>query len=61
MLLVTSYEQAERVLAAMKSRGYDGRIRTLETPKRELSDWGKLVLLAALSTLLVIGDRLWLG
>ncbi len=61
MLLVTSFEQAERVLAAMKSRGYDGRIRVFETPKRDRSDWGKLVLLATLSTLLVIGDRLWLG
>lgn len=61
MLLVTSYEQAERVLAAMKSRGYDGRIRTLETPKRELSDWVRLALLGAVSILLVIGDRLWLG
>lgn len=59
MLLVTSFEQSERILSAMKARGFDGRFRTLETLQRRPSDWVKLALCLGCGTLLFVGDRLW--
>lgn len=58
MLLVTSFEQTERILAAMKSRGYDGQIRILHQPRRVALDWVKLTAAVALAACLAIGDRL---
>lgn len=60
MLLFTSFEQTERILNAMKSRGYDGHIRILYQPIRQPIDWLKLMGLALLSIGLFLGDRLWL-
>ena len=42
MLLVTSYEQTERILMAMKSRGYRGQMHTLYRTERRPLDWAKL-------------------
>jgi len=61
MLLVTSYEQTERILKAMKSRGYDGTIRTLHASRRAPADWFKLGAVLATALLLTLGDRLWIG
>lgn len=58
MLLVTSFEQTERILAAMKSRGYDGQIRILHQPRRVALDWVKLTAAVALAACLAIGDRM---
>ncbi|MGE3166807.1 MAG: energy-coupling factor transporter transmembrane protein EcfT [Planctomycetota bacterium] len=58
MLLVLSCEQTERILMAMKARGYQGRIHTLEAASRDRTDWAKLALAVAVSLLLVAGDRL---
>ncbi|MCA9411782.1 MAG: energy-coupling factor transporter transmembrane protein EcfT [Candidatus Omnitrophica bacterium] len=60
MLLFTSFEQTERILNSMKSRGYDGHIRILYEPARQPLDWLKLTVLIILSIVLALGDRLWL-
>jgi cobalt/nickel transport system permease protein len=60
MLLVTSYEQTERILSAMKSRGYDGTIRTLYQSSRVPADWIKFAGIVALTIVLGIGDYLWI-
>jgi len=56
MLLVTSYEQTERILSAMKSRGFDGTIRILYQPRRVGADWVKFAGIVALTALLALGD-----
>jgi cobalt/nickel transport system permease protein len=61
MLLVTSYEQTERILSAMKSRGYDGTLRLLYQPRRVPLDWWKFAAMTALVICLFAGDRLWLS
>jgi len=60
MLLFTSFEQTERLLNAMKSRGYDGHIRILYQPAREPLDWVKLMGMSMLAIALFVGDQLWL-
>lgn len=47
-LFLRSYERSERVYAAMLSRGYDGRLRTLNPPplRREVVVYGMIPLLA---------------
>ncbi len=60
MLLFTSFEQTERLLNAMKSRGYDGNIRILYQPERDPLDWVKLMGMLMLATILFVGDHLWL-
>jgi cobalt/nickel transport system permease protein len=57
MLLVISFEQTERILSAMKSRGYDGTIRILYQPKRVGLDWVKFAGIVTLTALLAVGDR----
>ncbi len=49
LLLVRSLDRAERVLAAMKCRGFDGRFRTLHAFAMRPADWAFLgfVLVAA--------------
>ncbi len=59
MLLVGSYEQTERILQAMRSRGFSGRMRTLEPTSRHATDWLKLALIAGLAGALLVADRLW--
>jgi cobalt/nickel transport system permease protein len=57
MLMVRSFERAERVLAAMKCRGYDGQFRTLEGDNTRLASadlafgCAAMVLLAGLAWL----------
>lgn len=57
MLLVSSYEQTERILSAMKSRGFDGTIRILYQPRRVGADWIKFAGMAIVTVLLAAGDR----
>lgn len=54
-LFIRSYERAERVYAAMVSRGYSGTIITLDTPALSVQDalFG-VVFVAAVATILVI-------
>jgi len=60
MLLVTSFEQTERILNAMKSRGYDGTIRILYKPERVRMDWWKFAGILMLTLVMSVGDRLCL-
>ena len=59
MLLFTSFEQTERLLNAMKARGYDGEIRILYQPSREHMDWLKWAGTMMIAAFLFVGDRLW--
>ncbi len=57
-LLIRSYEQSERVYAAMRLRGYTGAFPTLCRFKTQASDVLKTSLLLSLSVLLVYMDVL---
>ncbi len=48
-LFIRSYERAERVYAAMASRGFDGTIPRSEGMGLRLSDWIFLILVAAIA------------
>jgi energy-coupling factor transporter transmembrane protein EcfT len=52
-LFIRSYERAERVYAAMQSRGYDGSIRFAEERTLSSVDWTALVV--ALTTIAGLG------
>jgi cobalt/nickel transport system permease protein len=41
-LFLRAIERAERVYAAMLSRGYDGRVRSLHTFRMHARDWAML-------------------
>ena len=53
MLLVRSFERAERILAAMKCRGFDGRFHGPDSAALAPRDWAFAALWAALLALLV--------
>lgn len=55
MLLVRSFARAERLLEAMRCRGFRGRFYRLDTPTWRMADS-----LAALGWLLLLGGLLWL-
>ena len=55
MLLVRSFARAERLLEAMRCRGFRGRFYRLDTPR-----WGIADSLAALGWLLLLGGLVWL-
>lgn len=57
MLLVTSFEQAERVLMAMKARGYQGTFPPTEGHKFSVGDWLKCGLFLLIGLVLVSLDR----
>jgi cobalt/nickel transport system permease protein len=60
-LLVRSFERAERVSAAMRCRGFDGRFRSLHAFQTRASDLGKFAIvvavLAGLPLLVEFGPR----
>jgi cobalt/nickel transport system permease protein len=58
-LFLRAFDRADRIYAAMLSRGYDGETRTLPLPPLHATEWG--VLLAGLSalTLLAVGGLLF--
>lgn len=58
MLLVRSLERSERVLAAMKCRGYTGRMPLLDDLRAGPADWAFLAAAAVLCLGLVTVDRL---
>ncbi|MEM7167421.1 MAG: energy-coupling factor transporter transmembrane component T [Planctomycetota bacterium] len=60
MLIVTSFEQTQRILLAMRARGYRGQMQTLEATKRRSADWLKLLGAATLCVAFMIGDHLWM-
>ena len=55
-LFLRSLERSERVFAAMAARGYDGELRTLESPRMRNTDWiGLTVWLLILMVFLFVG------
>ncbi|MCA1909331.1 MAG: cobalt ECF transporter T component CbiQ [Magnetospirillum sp.] len=56
MLVVGSLERAERVHAAMRLRGFDGRLHLLDEHRAGLLDWGFAAALAATFALLALLD-----
>lgn len=54
MLLVRSLERSERVLAAMRCRGYDGRFPVLQTSRLKSVDWSFALGLAAVCALIAV-------
>ncbi len=59
MVLVRSSERAERILAAMKCRGYRGERPLISDLRMTATDWfGGLVFLAALAAVAVWGHGL---
>ncbi|WP_404381129.1 cobalt ECF transporter T component CbiQ [Caenispirillum salinarum] len=58
MLLVRSLERSERVLAAMKCRGYTGRLPLLDTLRAGPADWAFGAAAAIGCVVLVAADRL---
>jgi len=58
-LFLRAFDRADRIYAAMLSRGYDGETRTLPMPALRTREW--IVLLAGLSvlTLLAVGGLLF--
>lgn len=58
MVLVRSFERAERVLAAMKCRGFDGRLLIHADLRLRATDWTFLAVSGALATALLWLDRL---
>lgn len=50
MMLVRALERSERILAAMKCRGFDGRLRLLERPAMDRADY----LMAGVATLAMV-------
>jgi cobalt/nickel transport system permease protein len=55
LLLVRSLDRAERVLAAMKCRGFDGRFRTLHAFAMRPADWAFLG-----AVLVLAGGWMWM-
>jgi cobalt/nickel transport system permease protein len=58
MLLVRGDERAERVAQAMRSRGFDGRFRSMHEFRTRLADVVFFVLVAGVSGALLAADRL---
>ncbi|GAA0588472.1 cobalt ECF transporter T component CbiQ [Caenispirillum bisanense] len=58
MLLVRSLERSERVMAAMKCRGYTGRFPLLDDLRSRPADWLFLAALTAACLALLTADRL---
>ncbi|WP_158964118.1 cobalt ECF transporter T component CbiQ [Chachezhania sediminis] len=59
MLLVRSVERSERILAAMKCRGFSGRLVLLEQPRMRAGDW-VFAALAASVMLALLAANVWL-
>ncbi|MEF2144467.1 MAG: cobalt ECF transporter T component CbiQ [Desulfovibrionaceae bacterium] len=58
MLLVRSWDRAERVHQAMRCRGFSGRFHSLATVQRNTLDWLLLILTALAGSLLLVLDHL---
>jgi cobalt/nickel transport system permease protein len=59
MLLVRSVERARRVLAAMRCRGFDGRLYLLDITHWRPADTGAALMLLVMLALLPVLDRQW--
>ena len=60
-LFLRSFERADRIYAAMASRGYDGEVRTFPLPPVTLAQWSTLGLGLGVLALLVIGGYVFWG
>jgi cobalt/nickel transport system permease protein len=60
-LFVRSFERADRIYAAMASRGYDGEVRVLTTSPITLAQWSVLGAGLIVLALLVVGGYLFWG
>jgi len=60
-LVLRSFERADRIYAAMASRGYDGEVRAFPLPHITRGQQGILALGLGLLTLLVLGGFLFWG
>ncbi|MDP2698000.1 cobalt ECF transporter T component CbiQ [Thalassospira sp.] len=59
MLLVRSYDRSERILAAMKCRGYDGRLHLGAMPALQARDVGFAVMMAFILGTIIWMEFLW--
>lgn len=57
MLLVRSFERAERVLEAMKCRGFTGQFPIIDQLQYKARDWGFLTVFLFITTSLLVLDR----
>jgi cobalt/nickel transport system permease protein len=60
-LFLRSFERADRIYAAMASRGYDGEVRAFPLPPLTRGQQGVLTLSLGLLALLVLGGYLFWG
>jgi cobalt/nickel transport system permease protein len=60
-LFLRSYERAERIYEAMRSRGYDGELRSLAIPSLRYADYAALAITVSLLTALETYARLFGG
>ena len=60
-LFLRSFERADRIYAAMASRGYDGEVRTFPLPPITATQWSILALVLGVLALLVAGGYLFWG
>jgi cobalt/nickel transport system permease protein len=60
-LFLRSFERADRIYAAMASRGYDGEVRAFPLPPITAAQWSVLALALGVLALLVAGGYLFWG
>lgn len=60
-LFLRSFERADRIYAAMASRGYDGEVRAFPLPPITAAQWSILALILGILALLVAGGYLFWG
>lgn len=60
-LFLRSFERADRIYAAMASRGYDGEVRAFPRPPITAAQWSILALALGMLALLVAGGYLFWG
>lgn len=61
MIFVRGHERAERVHHAMAARGFDGRFRSLSSPRTSLADIAFFAGALLVAVTLIAGDGGWLG
>ena len=60
-LFLRSFERADRIYAAMASRGYDGEVRAFRLPPIAAAQWSLMALVLGMLALLVAGGYLFWG
>jgi cobalt/nickel transport system permease protein len=60
-LFLRAFDRADRIYAAMLSRGYDGEVRALPLPAIHAGQWAVLILGLAILALLTLGGLLLWG